>query len=651
MATLAVSVDDLRTMVRIRLLEERLLELFAEGKVRGTTHTCIGQEAVAVGVGGALDPERDTVVSNHRGHGHYLATTGDVEGFLAEVMGKSGAVGHGVGGSQHLCRDGFFSNGILGGAPAVATGLAFAHKLTGEGGVSVAFMGDGTFGEGVVYEVLNMAALWRLPILYVVEDNGIAQSTPAHLNRAGTLSDRFACFGIEAAEVDGQDLQVVRAAATERLVALRNGKGPQALICVTARFAPHSKGDDTRPAEEIAAARRRDPLAIASAGDAQLKTLRTEVRAELDQVLERVERASPVGAPPAPERDTRATALGLEPGFDGTVVERIQETLRDLLLGDAETVLLGEDIADPYGGAFKATRGLSSAVPARVFTSPVSEAGLVALANGLALAGKRPIVEVMFGDFLFLAADQLMNHAAKFTHMYGERRPLPLVVRTPMGGRRGYGPTHSQSIEKFFLGNEALTVVALNHVVDPGDLLQWAVADDGPVLVIENKLLYGRRAAERPAASTVVAGAQGPRLVEACHSPASPDVVLVGYGGMAPILLEAAEVLAGDDVRATVMLAELVSPIDAALVHRLAELDRAVLIAEESTTSFGWGAELAARLAAQRPGSRIARLGARAGCIPATPHLEDGVLPQVDDVIEGAVTLLEQQLRAQLDRT
>lgn len=250
-------------MVVIRRVEETLLELFSAGKLVGTTHTCIGQEADAVGVVSALDPERDVVFSNHRCHGHYLAFTGDIEGLLAEVMGRSTGVCGGKGGSQHLCRGGFYSNGVLGSTVPVATGMALAEKRKGTGAAVVAFMGDGTLGEGVVYESFNMASLWGLPIVFVVENNFYAQSTPSRLGVAGSIPDRARAFGIETSAFATTDVGDVRRAAITAVDAVRSSGEPYFLVLETYRFSPHSKGDDFRDPAEIEERREVDPLAVA----------------------------------------------------------------------------------------------------------------------------------------------------------------------------------------------------------------------------------------------------------------------------------------------------------------------------------------------------------------------------------------------------
>ena len=238
-------------MVAIRESESKLLRLFSDGLVRGTVHTCLGQEACAVGVVNALDKAEDIVCSNHRGHGHYLAMSGDIKGLLAEVMGLDSGVCGGTGGSQHLHLGNFYSNGILGGMPPVATGMAAAEKQLGSGRIVCVFLGDGAMAEGSLYEAMNMAALWRLPILFAVEHHQYAQPTPWSLQHAGSLSARASAFGVQTTEVDGNDVEAVFAAATACAHRLRNGKGAQMLLMHTNRLGAHSKGDDLREADEL----------------------------------------------------------------------------------------------------------------------------------------------------------------------------------------------------------------------------------------------------------------------------------------------------------------------------------------------------------------------------------------------------------------
>ncbi|NJO38774.1 MAG: alpha-ketoacid dehydrogenase subunit beta, partial [Rhizobiales bacterium] len=207
------------------------------------------------------------------------------------------------------------------------------------------------------------------------------------------------------------------------------------------------------------------------------------------------------------------------------VVETLNQALFELFESDPDLHLLGEDVLDPYGGAFKVTKGLSTRFPNRVLTTPISEACIVGVATGLAIRGRPAIVEIMFGDFLCLAMDQLLNHASKLAWVYDDQIKVPLIVRTPMGGKRGYGATHSQSLEKHFCGMPGLAVLAVHPFGDPGDVLRKAYRLGAPALVIENKTMYGRAA----------------RPIDDLPKPAAPDLAIVTYGGCVEPAVAAAE--------------------------------------------------------------------------------------------------------------
>jgi acetoin:2,6-dichlorophenolindophenol oxidoreductase subunit alpha len=286
-------------MYFIRRFEETLLDLFAQGKLVGTTHTYIGQEANAVGVISNLDPGRDVVFSNHRCHGHYLAFTNDDFGLLCEVMGKAPGVCGGKGGSQHLCKGNFYSNGVLGSIVPVATGIALAEKKKRTDAVSTVFLGDGTLGEGVTYESLNMASLWKLPVFFVVENNHYAQSTPVELELAGSIAARGAAFGIETTELDTTDVEEIQAAAGHAVSRIRETGEPYFLVLHTYRFSPHSKGDDNRDPAEIAARRERDPLKVAERlADAERRETEEACERRLAETVAAAE-AAPAATPEA----------------------------------------------------------------------------------------------------------------------------------------------------------------------------------------------------------------------------------------------------------------------------------------------------------------------------------------------------------------
>lgn len=251
-----------RSLYLIRRFEETVLNEFPRGRFYGTTHTYIGQEADAVGVLSHILPN-DIVVSNHRCHGHFLAYGGGMRTLFAELMGKATGVCGGRGGSQHLHWQNFYSNGILGGTIPIATGMALAEKYKGTNAIAIVFLGDGTLGEGVTYESLNMASLWGAPILFVVENNRIAQTTPIELSLAGDIVERFTAFGIPSHQLQTSDVLDILPVAEELFVEIRKKSVPRALILNTNRFGPHSKDDDARDPEAINRMRQEhDPIKI-----------------------------------------------------------------------------------------------------------------------------------------------------------------------------------------------------------------------------------------------------------------------------------------------------------------------------------------------------------------------------------------------------
>lgn len=275
-----------RQMQRIRRFEETVLEAFPRGEFYGTTHTYVGQEADAVGVLSAIEAG-DVVVSNHRCHGHFLAYGGSMRALAAELMGRQTGVCGGRSGSQHIQWKDFYANGILGGTVPLAVGMSLAEKSARRGRIVIAFLGDGTLGEGVTYESLNMAALWSLPIVFVLENNRYAQTTPIRLHLAGSMAGRFAAFGLALFEADTTDVREIRALGQEAVSHVRSDAGPCAVILHTYRFAPHSKGDDTRDPAEIAHFRQRDPLVVQAArlDKASLDEVNQEVEFEVAEAF------------------------------------------------------------------------------------------------------------------------------------------------------------------------------------------------------------------------------------------------------------------------------------------------------------------------------------------------------------------------------
>jgi pyruvate/2-oxoglutarate/acetoin dehydrogenase E1 component len=328
-----------------------------------------------------------------------------------------------------------------------------------------------------------------------------------------------------------------------------------------------------------------------------------------------------------------------------TVLESLNRGLHEAFEQDKRVYLIGEDLLDPYGGAFKVSKGLSTKYPDRVWTSPVSEAGIVGVGTGMALRGLRPVIEIMFGDFSALAADQVINSLTKFRGMYNKQVEVPLVIRTPMGGRRGYGPTHSQTLEKLFLGVPGLRTLAANTLSDPGELLRKAILEDaGPVLFIENKILYLRPVLDGAALKDFdvedTGGAFPTRTLRIKGGP-HPKVTLAAYGYMAELAREAMVRLAFENE----IFCELVVPsqlapfepdgnLDETLTNSLQKTARLLTI-EEGSYTLGWGAEVVARAAQAFLGQlkTIQRLAAPDQPIPASAPLEEAMLPGVEHIM------------------
>jgi pyruvate/2-oxoglutarate/acetoin dehydrogenase E1 component len=332
-----------------------------------------------------------------------------------------------------------------------------------------------------------------------------------------------------------------------------------------------------------------------------------------------------------------------------TILERLNHALYHTLETDERVYMLGEDILDPYGGAFKVTRGLSTKFPERVLTTPISEAAIVGISNGMALRGLRPVAEIMFGDFVTLTADQLINHAAKFRWMYNDQVRVPIVLRAPMGGRRGYGPTHSQSLEKLFLGVPGLRVVAPNSLGDPADLLEYAILqDDDPVLFIEHKLLYARPLLE-PGKGELVdweissLGESYPAFALRISNVESSKITIATYGYNFELALAAAnELMYEHEIFAEIVLFSQLSPFELSPLFDSLCRTRRLLTVEEGTLTLGWGAEVAARAAeSDIPNLKIRRAAALDLPIGNSKPIEDAILPSQVHIVRLALELVK----------
>jgi 2-oxoisovalerate dehydrogenase E1 component len=614
------------------------LELFAAGELHGTIHTCIGQEWAGVGAAAAAR-QGDTFFSNHRCHGHFLAWTGNPVGLLAEIMGRQAGVCGGIGGSQHLHAPGFYSNGIQGGLIPIAAGRALANKMDRNHNICIIFIGDGTLGQGVLYETLNITSKWQLPLLIVVENNQISQSTRQSQTLAGSIQGRAEAFDIEYRHADTWAWPELIEQFERSTGFIRSQGKPCLLEIDTGRLKSHSKGDDTRSTEEITELESRDPInLIVEDADPSLETVQAEVDLTIEHALAEARKSPPARfqkPPPSRRPDLHWDERQFEPDRLASLINKF---LRRNMEHNPKIVLIGEDIESPYGGAFKVIRDLSDLFPELVKNSPISEAAMVGVGTGLALGGYLPIIEIMFGDFITLAFDQLVNHACKIPGMYNQQVKVPLVIRTPMGGRRGYGPTHSQSLEKHLLGVPGLDILALNHRLPPSlvyDLLLETIGS--PTLVVENKVLYTKFLKNQPPAGyRVLFSNEKYPTVKISPQGHSPEVTILCYGGMLEEAEKALEIAFDDyDIVAEIICPLQLQPFDLRPVLESVRITRQLVTAEEGPGLAGLGSEVIARL--QEDGAALDQVK-RIYCesvIPCSHDLEQQVLPGAGDIVNA----------------
>jgi 2-oxoisovalerate dehydrogenase E1 component len=636
----------IKQAVLIRKTEEKLLELFSLGKLNGTVHTCVGQELSAVAVLNNLLQD-DFVVSNHRGHGHYIARTGDIKGMIAEILGKkSGSVG-GVGGSQHLANHKYLSNGIQGGMTPVISGIALANKLRNTNNISIAFTGDGTFGEGILYESLNIAAVWDLPVLFVLENNGYAQSTSMKQTFKGSVQQRVEGFGLTYFQTSTENPASLLEVCAQAKEYVRSNSKPCLLEIQTQRLNSHSKSDDNRRVDEVMQAHQKDYLNIFAEKYADIyRQIEAAVVTQINECLaeaEATETLTHYQNTPLPVLKKKVTYKKITAQSDKRFNVLLYETFKKHFSNDA-FIMIGEDIQNlspftekPYGGAFKVTGNLSDLFPGRIRNTPISEAAIIGIGTGLAVEGFRPIIEIMFGDFLTLGLDQLLQHASKFKKMFNGRVNVPLVVRTPMGGKRGYGPTHSQSIEKFFLGIPDLTVVALNHRLHP-EVIYDAIFEtcNDPVLVIENKILYTRKLNETAIDGFVIE--QSADVFPAIKiSPQDVDatITVVCYGGMLEDVEKAVQLAFDEaDILCEIICPTCLHPLDISPIAESINKTGRLLMVEEGPGFAALGAEIIASLAEHAvPLKKTIRMSNNT-IIPCSFTAENNLLPNPQTILQ-----------------
>ncbi len=637
-------VEMYRRMLLIRGFEQRVAALYRDGEVPGFVHLSIGQEATAVGACWPLGPA-DVITSTHRGHGHCLAKGLDPVGMFAELMGKDQGTNRGRGGSMHIAdpKLGIFgANGIVAAGLPIAVGAATAGQLRADGSVAVAFFGDGAPAQGAFHEAMNLAGVWQLPVIFFCENNGYAEFSPAATQHATSLEQRAAGYGLPFVAVDGNDVAAVAAVAEDAVLAARAGRGPTVIEAETYRWHGHYEGDPQRyrSADEVQEWEARDPLPAhekrlrgVGVGDTEIKLLESSVADQLDGAVEAARRLASPAASTLSDFVIRARPARAEPApppRDAPVfrtMDAIRAALEVELTEDDRVFVAGIDVG-AGGNVFGLTRGLADQFGARVRDTPILETAIIGLGVGAAMAGMRPVVELMYLDFLGVCFDQLLNQAAKLPFMTGGAAEMALTVRTQFGGGRSSGSQHSQSLEALLAHIPGLSVVMPSTPADTYGLLRAAIQDPNPVVFIENRLLYGMKGPQPPLDYILPIGTSA--VVRA-----GKDLTVVSISRMVHEAVAAAESVEDEGISVEVIDLRTVAPLDVAPVLESVHKTSRLLIAHEAVVPFGIGAEIAATVA--REGfwdldAPIERIGAASTPPPYSPELERAWLPDRADI-------------------
>ena len=652
-----VAVALYRAMSKVHRCDARVRKGLMTGEAGFSYWPVEGQEAMSAGAMLALGPD-DQIVTTYRGLADVVAKGVSLPEYFAELLGKSTGLSKGKAGAMGVSEPGagiLWSTGIVGAGPPIANGLALAATLRKEPRVVLVSFGDGATSIGFVHEAMNLAAVWQLPVVFFCQNNAWAECTPiAGYTRTEHFADRAAGYGMPGVTVSGVDPVAVWQAVSDAATRARNGEGPTFVEAVAYRLQGHYFGDGMEyvDADELAQAREVDPFGrfrarVIDAGLATEDDL-DQIDAALDEGIE----AAWTFAKESPETDVaelrvdvfagrddegsraiRPDAVALPGGEteDLGLVQAINRTLDRAMAADDRVILLGEDIADPAGGLFKVTVGLSTKYGTdRVRATPIAETAIVGAAIGAALGGLRPVAELMFMDFLGVALDQIANHAAKIRYMSGGRQHAPLVIRTAVG--TGSGPQHSQALEAWAMHVPGLKVAWPSTPADAVGLLNACLADEDPCIFVESmKLFFAGGRSAVPVADYVQP------LGRADVKRSGTDATVVAFGPPVHDALAAADALSGEGISVEVVDLRTLVPLDLDTVLESVARTGRLVVTHESVGFCGPGAEIAAVVATELHGqlaAPVSRVAASFTPVPRSATLEAACRP-------GAATLAD----------
>ncbi|RLT16642.1 MAG: dehydrogenase [Planctomycetota bacterium] len=646
-----------RTMLTIRMVEERLAKSHQRGLIHGACHTYVGQEAIATGVCAHLH-NADAIFSTHRGHGHALAKGMEPGQLMAELFGRETGCSRGRGGSMHLFAPeiGMMgTSGIVGPCILQAAGAGYSSLILKSGQVGVAFFGDGAANNGAFHEGLNMASIWKLPVLFVCENNQFATEVPfASVAGNSSVAARGAAYGLSSIEVDGNDVLAVEAAACEAVKRARDGGGPSLIECKTYRTRAHAEGmgDFTyRTREDVEQWRTRCPIARlkkhllenALASDAQLDSIEEEVSALTEAAHEFAEKSAYPTAESAtshvyavstsaPHREAPSTSSATR---ELTFMKATLEALTEEMARNPKIFVMGEGIG-VRGGNFATTSGLFAVHgAARLRDTPICERGFVGLAGGAAMTGTRPVVDFMFADFVLDSVGEIVNQIAKMQYMSSGRLKMPVLLRGCIGIGHAAATHHSGSYYSMYAHFPGLRVVVPSSPRDAKGLLKTALTCDDPVLFLEHRELMSVKGPVPEEEYFIDFG-------KAAVVREGSDVTVVALALMVHKTLAACETLAAEGISVELIDPRTVAPLDVDTILRSVAKTGRLLIVDEDFAHCGISAEIAAQLADRGfddLDAPIRRLNGKPSPTPYSPTLEAAVVPNVEAIANAIRSL------------
>jgi 2-oxoisovalerate dehydrogenase E1 component len=651
-----------RTMQVIRQTEEELARCHQRGLIYGACHTYVGQEAIATAVCAHLT-HADAVFSTHRGHGHALAKGMPPRQLMAELFGRVSGCSQGRGGSMHLFSPeiGMMgTSGIVSPCILQACGGGYTSKLLKTGAVAVAFFGDGAVNNGAFHEGLNMASIWKLPVLFICENNQFATEVPfAYASGNPNVGSRGATYGIPGYELDGNDVLEIHRVAGESVQRARDGNGPTLIECRTYRTRAHAEGmgDFTyRTKEDVEEWKKRCPIqrfrrslvenrSLGKDTEQQLDQIDAEIAGQIRDAREFAE-SSPV---PAPETATehvyaaapaKPQAITASPSAAKTITfsQATLDALSFEMARNPKIFVMGEGIGI-RGGNFVTTKGLYDLYgPQRLCDTPICERGFVGLACGAAMTGSRPVIDFMFADFVLDSFGEIVNQIAKMQYMSSGRLKMPVLLRGCIGIGHSAATHHSGSYYGIYGQVPGLRVVVPSSPADAKGLLTHALRSDDPVLFMEHREILQVKGSV-PDGDYEIEFGSGRIVREGRHA------TVVALARMVHQTLAVCDELEREGISVEIVDPRTVSPLDTGLILQSVHKTGRLLIVDEPPGQYGFSAEIAARVVDHGFNDLDAPIRRLTGAFcptPYSPSLENAVVPQPADIAQAIRALMKE---------